>query len=357
MLVRLDRYIVGRFARVLGTAILAFIAIYVVVDLIDHLDDFLDAQVTAANVGLYYLSYIPYILVLTTPVAMLLATMFVIGGMGNANELMAIRSAGIGVFRITWPLLRAGMLVSIIILLMAELVVPQANERRANIMTTGIARAVTRHSRHVCRQDASGLTLYTARYDATEKHAWNVTLVRIGADHLPTRRIDAAEMVWDAEGWRLLNATDRLLVDGSYRMTSHQIMRLPALRLRPADLARDERNPEQMTYLELKDYMRRTRNAGGDASRWEVDLHLKLAVPFANVLMIWIGFPVAARSWRGGRATYIGLTLLVAFIYFVLLRTGQALGRAGDVDPVMAAWFPNALFLGVGAVLFRWTRR
>ena len=356
MLPHLDRYIVSRFTRVLGAAVLAFIAIYVIVDLIDHLNNFLAAGTPPLDISRYYLNYIPYIVVLTTPIAMLLATMFTIGSMGSANELMAMRSAGISVYRIMWPLLRTGVFISLVVLLLAELVVPGANTRRSDIMQTR-ASLPNRHNRHICRQDASGMTLYAARYDVHGKFAENVTLVRIGPDHTPIRRIDAAIMEWDAEGWRLRNVTDRFMVNGAFRLASRPDMRLPSLRLRPADLARFDKKPEEMAWLELSDHIRRTRMVGDDASRWIVDLHLKLSVPFANVLMIWIGFPVAARSWRGGRATYIGLSLLIAFIYFVCIRSGQALGRSGDLDPVIAAWFPNLLFLIVGAGLFRWTRK
>jgi lipopolysaccharide export LptBFGC system permease protein LptF len=73
--------------------------------------------------------------------------------------------------------------------------------------------------------------------------------------------------------------------------------------------------------------------------------------------MVWIGFPLAARSWRGGKAIYVGLTLLVGFLFFVAVRVAQAMGRSGELDPIVAAWGPNLLFFLVGALLFHWTRK
>jgi len=347
---------VNRFAAVLLVALCSFIAIYVVVDLIDHLDDFMNREAAPLTIARYYLHYVPYIVVLTLPVGMLLATLFVIGEMGSAYELVAIKAAGISIYRVAVPLLRLGLLISLVALLLAELVVPRSNEVRAQILSVSPTGRSGGSMRHICRQDRAGYILYAAIYDQRQQRAMNVVILQVHRD-MPERRIDADEMAWDKEGWLLLNATDRTFTPGGASLIAHPMMRLTALTLRPEDLARVEKLPEQMSFLELRDYIERARLVGGDASRWLVDLHLKVAFPLANVMMVWLGFPLAARSWRGGKAFYIGLTLLIGFLFFVCIRAGQALGRAGDVNPVVGAWGGDALFFVVGLLLFRWTRK
>jgi lipopolysaccharide export system permease protein len=356
MLTHIDRYIVNRFCRVLFVALLSFIAIYVVVDLIDHLDDFLQQSARPADVARYYLNYIPYIVVLTLPIGTLLSTLFVIGEMGSANELVAIKAAGISMYRVAWPLLRLGLIISAISLLLGELVVPQANDVRREILDLRSAAATETHLRHITRQDRAGYVLYAGYYNSEDMRASNVTIVQFRDDRAH-RRIDATEMAWDDQGWMLTNATDRIYSEGRQVLTEHLHMRLPTLTLRPADLARQFREPDQMPYLELRDYIAQVRESGGDASRWLVDLHLKIAFPLSSVMMIWLGFPIAARSWRGGKAMYIGWTLLIGFLFFVTVRAGQAMGRAGSVSPVVGAWSAAVLFLVLGALLFHWTRK
>ena len=356
MLHHLDDYLVGRFTRILLLALVCFVSLYVVIDLIDHLDEFFDRGVPASEIARYYANYVPYIIVLTLPIGMLLATIFLIGSMGSANELVAIKAAGISIYRVAWPLLRLGLLASIVAALLAELVVPAANDARRRILDIGPQSSGGSHLRHVCRQDRAGLILYAAIYDRRSHRGTNVTIVQI-RDDVPSRRLDADEMRWDEEGWILYGVTDRSFVGGGEQLSTHTTMRLPALTLRPADLARIEKLPEQMAFLEFSDYIRRVRLAGGDASRWLVDMHLKLAFPLASLMMVWIGFPIAARSWRGGRALYVGLTLAIGFLFMVAVRAGQALGRAGDLDPAIGAWGADALFFVVGLALFGLTRK
>jgi len=356
VLTQIDRYVVNRFTRVLIVSLISFIAIYIVVDLIDHLDDFLRDALGFTSIARYYVNYIPYIVVLTLPIGMLLSTLFVIGEMGSSNELVALKAAGISIYRIAWPLLRVAFLVSIISMLLAELIVPGANEARRDILDIRGSRTAQQHSRHITRQDRGGYVLYASYYNHEHQRASNVTIVQI-AGNTTRRRIDASEMVWDNEGWLLTNAVDRVLVEGSESLDEYVTMRLPVLTLRPTDLAREDKDPEQMAFLELRDFIARIREAGGDGSRWLVDLHLKIAVPLASFMMVWLGFPLAARSWRGGKAVYVGWTLLIGFMFFVVVRAGQAMGRAGSIQPEIGAWAADALFFVVGATLFRWTRK
>ncbi|MBL0061448.1 MAG: LptF/LptG family permease [bacterium] len=91
----LDRYIVSAFARSFFFAMLAAAVIFVTIDLVEHLDKFVDAGVGFDLVGRYYLLYLPFIVYLTIPVGVLLATLFTIGGFVYRNELTAMQACGV----------------------------------------------------------------------------------------------------------------------------------------------------------------------------------------------------------------------------------------------------------------------
>ena len=82
----LDRYIAGRFLRALVFSLLVFIAIYVIVDMVEHLDTFVDARASADQVFRYYLNYAPAIIVLTLPIAVLMASLFTVGGLSKRTR-------------------------------------------------------------------------------------------------------------------------------------------------------------------------------------------------------------------------------------------------------------------------------
>ena len=84
----LDKYILRKFIINLLISIGAFVIIFLVVDLIENIDKFIDRDASVSTVFLYYLYYIPYIINLTLPVSMLLACLFTLGSMSQNNEIV-----------------------------------------------------------------------------------------------------------------------------------------------------------------------------------------------------------------------------------------------------------------------------
>ena len=102
---RADWYILRQFVQTFLFGLLAFITIYLVVDLIENLDDFADRDTPADIIIKYYLFYIPEIVKLIVPIAMLLAGLFTFSRLDTTHELTALRAAGRSMKRIAVPLL------------------------------------------------------------------------------------------------------------------------------------------------------------------------------------------------------------------------------------------------------------
>ena len=127
----IDRYLIREFLKTMLLALVSFVLLFILVDVFEKLDIFIDAKAKAWMVAFYYLYQIPYILVLTLPVAMLLASMGTISQMSRNYEIVALKSSGISLNRIFMPLLVLGLLVSLLVLGFGETVVPFTNQKRA----------------------------------------------------------------------------------------------------------------------------------------------------------------------------------------------------------------------------------
>ena len=81
--------------------------------------------------------------------------------------------------------------------------------------------------------------------------------------------------------------------------------------------------------------------------------HGRLAQPFTCLVVVLVALPFGAMGGR--RNVYAGVagSVGICFFYFVLLRWGLALGTAGHIPAVLAAWLPNLIFAGTGMVLMR----
>ena len=130
---RLDRYVIKQFVKTVLFAILAFSLIFIIVDMIENLDDFIDQDVGPHIIGLYYLYFLPRIFSLMVPVAMLLSALFVVGKLSNNNELTIIKCAGVSLYRFMLPLLGIGLIVSVLMLGFDGWLVPRINAGRLNL--------------------------------------------------------------------------------------------------------------------------------------------------------------------------------------------------------------------------------
>jgi lipopolysaccharide export system permease protein len=91
--------------------------------------------------------------------------------------------------------------------------------------------------------------------------------------------------------------------------------------------------------------------SGGDARPLRVERAQKLAIPMAVVVIVLFGAPLVTSSQRGGTAYGVGVSLGITIVYMLLFRVGKALGSSGAIDPLIAAWGPNAILLVAGLVL------
>ena len=173
----LDRYIIKKFMAILFYASLAFVVIFVVVDLIENLNKFLSNKADPWLSVIYYLYYIPYIIVLTLPVNMLLSSLFSLGSMTHHNELTASLTAGISLYRIVMPILAVAFLISIGAGIFGETIVPETNQRRWDIWLYEIRkkkRPTAGTSRDIAVQDIDNFQMNIQYYNGRKNKATKV---------------------------------------------------------------------------------------------------------------------------------------------------------------------------------------
>lgn len=350
----IDRYIIKKFFTILFFNILAFIVIFVVIDLIENLDKFLSFDATLKDVFLYYMFYIPFIIILTLPVSMLLSSLFSLGSMAQHNEIIAIKTSSVSLYRILLPVLVLSFLISIAIGLAGETFVPETNRMRLDIYRYNIkkeSKQIQSSRSQIAVQDDDNRQIYIQYYETSRKRAHKVNIIRV-EDTRIIQRLDARFMEWnpDSSSWRLIDVTARNFSDSTESITRYDTLNYAGSKIAPDDLLDLEIQPEEMNYAELDRFVDKMLALGADARRWLVDLYMKISYPLANFIIVLFGAPLAAKKRRSGPALGFAIALLISFIYFLFLRTGQVLGHKGDLEPWLAAWIGNIVF-GVGAII------
>jgi lipopolysaccharide export system permease protein len=359
----LDRYILRQFFVSFFFGLISFLLIFVLVDAMEHIDDFIDAHAPASVVVAYYLAFLPEIIKLMTPVAVLLGSLFVVSRLSANSELAAMKASGVSLYRILLPFLVAAFLISGASVYLNGWIVPRANEKKFYIERTVLNRGNDGSARfNICFQEGPRRIVSMSYYDTQTRTASHVSIQDF-ADTDPTvlvRRYDAPQMQWTdsalhagdspTPGWTLLNGSARSFLVNSENIFFYPRFSIGRLSLSPADIEKKQRKPDEMDYGELDEFIENQRKAGQDLSRWLVDFHGKLSFPFASVIMVLFGVPFASARPRSGVALGLGICTAATFIYLAFMKISQVVGYNGDVDPLLTAWLANLIFLAAGIV-------
>ena len=347
----LDRYLLREFTSYLTLGLLGFVAILLVVEMFQRIDVFLDQHTSPLLVARYMALQAPEKIVQILPVAVLLATFLALGQLNKFGELAAMRSAGLSLLRILAPIFGVAILLTIGVFAFNEFVVPAANQARDRTLRQDIEKV--HREEQIERADVtylggSGRIFLMRLYLIREKRMHEVSLQEFRANQL-YRRIDAAEGSWDGAHWVFTSGIVRTFDEGAETAKAFDRMRLTGIRERPEDFAREERSPAEMSWAELRRYVVRLRASGARVAGHLVDLHLKLALPLVNLIVVMIGGAVATRLRSQSAALGFGLSITIAIAYYAFVRLGQAFGHNGGLPPYVAAWSGNVVFGLVGA--------
>lgn len=343
----LDRYVLRAFVHYLLIGLLLFVGLFVIVDLFEKIDKFVDNEASWIDVAQFYVYKIPYILVLTTPIAMLLASLLTLGQISRTGELGAMLSAGISFLRVVVPVLVLGVLVSALSFALAEWVMPTATVAHERIyeekIRQGRGRPVARE-RHVTYMGRDDRLFYIKSVDPNRGLLRDVVVQRFDADKNVVERVDAREAEYVSGVWRFSRGTLRAggVGESCVAFVNYWTSRIPET---PEDFLREEPDPMNMGRTGLAGYIQRLKESRARTRKYEVEYHLKLAFPLVNAIIVLLGMSLAARIRRTGFALGFGLSIFVGFAYFACVRIGQAIGYNGDLPPLAAAWLGNGLFL------------
>ena len=360
MIKQIDRYIIIQFVKNFLFALLCFIIIFILVDLFENLDKFLDNKLNLGQVATYYLYFIPEIVRLITPIAALLATLFTAGRMVNFNETTAIKNAGVSLLRFMMPFLAMGLVITSISLYFNNWIVPEANKKKFFIERNQLGKnKITAGLNKLYFQDTKNQMILIDLFRETDLMATRVSIQKFNPDTLNqlVKRVDAENMKWVDGKWVLYNAAERNFQPGKEELTSYKeipvadIQGLNKINLVPSQITRKQLKPDEMNYGELEEFIASLKKGGQNTDRQMVDFYSKVSFAFASVIVIIFGISITTGSRRRrGLALQFGISILVSFVYLGFVKISQSFGYNGDLNPLFTAWLANLAFASFGMI-------
>jgi lipopolysaccharide export system permease protein len=350
---QLDRYVLYSWVRIFVLTALGFPIVSILINLTDTLNRLLDRGLSMKEIAVSYLYSIPENVFLVMPAAVLFATVFTVGAMGRHSELTAAKAGGQSFHRLMRPIFIASVFAAGLAFIVGELA-PGATAKQLELQKAKQSRPTRTRFNFVYRGDAGWV--YTIRsLDVANRQLKQLMLERQGTGlSYPGLVLTADSASYDdsRKVWRLRNGASRIIAGPARQATfNFRTMRLRALNQSPADLMAESKAPDEMRYSELGRYIDALRRSGNDANKLIVEQALKLALPVTCIIIALFGAPLAVTTPRAGAAVGIAISLGTTVIFLLFIQITKAIGAGGVINPTLAAWIPNVVFLFAALVL------
>jgi lipopolysaccharide export system permease protein len=362
----LDAYIMRELAAPFGFAFGAYLLFWFVNIFFLAADYIINAHAPAFLVLRFLLFRIPQSTPLAFPFASLFASLLAFGRLAQDNEINALRTSGVTFLRISRTPLLLGLAVFALSYYVNETIAPKTTELSTRtfyqiIYRTAELPIVPQFFR---KDDATGRVFYVGNVEPDHRTMDDVMIFE-PATTTPFRQVTNAERaVVEGQTLRLLNARVTRFkrtgeVDG-FAIQKDLDVGLPVGETVDQFFNATTNDPYTVNSTQLRgqiNAMQATGQGGQALDVLKITLAQKLAFPFASVIAVLIALPLAAQLGKKGRnlgvSMGVALSILLLFVYYLMMSASSALGKNEALNPYLAAWLPNVIMGTAGAVMFR----
>lgn len=356
----IDRYISKNFFVPFIWCLFVFAIMTVIIDIFSFIENIVKYKIPFQSIFAFYFYYTPTIIIQqVTPMAVLLSTIYMLSGFNKNNEITAMKSSGMGLWRILYPLLVIGFLISISVYIANDSIIPITSKvshmiRREELEKYKASDNKSKIVENVAVYGAGNRIVFARNYEVANKKLNDIIIHEHDSSEHLVSKVTAQSAVWTGNGWKFQKVIKTRMDNAGKIIGTPQFfsqINIP-IKERPRDFAYGEWKSDFMSYKELRSYIKNFRGADIKIARnLLVDLYYKGAFPFISLIIIVVAAPFALLTMRGGVMIGIGMSIVIGLLYYAVIAISLALGKNGTLPPFIAAWFGNVVFAGLGIYL------
>jgi lipopolysaccharide export system permease protein len=320
----------------------------------EHIDEFIDNDMSLLNVLKYYAVFLPQMIRYMTPISVLLAALFVTGKLSDLNEVTALKASGMSLYRYMAPFIITTIFISFFSLYFGGYVSPIANKVKVGIEREYMNFGTIRSGNNIFFQDSKTRIVTIASFNVNNKQANIVSIQDFNPNNITEMlsRIDAKKMKYNSESgtWKLINGVQRHFTGLAETQKKFKEIEIDDLHFLPKDVINKQIKNEEMTLTELNNLAKEQLQAGNNPKRVQIEYHSRIAFAFASIITVLFGLPLSTNKRKGGLALQFGINLIITFSYLVFMSISQAFGKNGVMSPMLTGWLANIIFF-IAAIL------
>jgi lipopolysaccharide export system permease protein len=330
----LTRYVARRYASLAVLGIGVLLLAYLLVDVLEKLEQFAEYGAAFSEVVRFYGARLPLLVSRVVPMGLLVAAAMLVSSLSSEGELIGMEACGIRAGRGLLPVIVIATLAIPAYFVLVDRVLPRTNALADRLKATEIKNKSPGGWEEVWSH-TTRTTLHVGALNSGAGLARDITLYELGSTGLPERRLDVRVARYLGHNmWRLLEGKLTLISRlGVIDAPVPETRSIPEIESSLSD-------PMHLDIVELRRHIRDARAGGYEATAYEVDLQTRLAQPLQCLLLPWLGLLIALGVRKPAPSMLWAIAIGVGFI----LATGVAgaLGYGGTIPPIAAGWAPSA---------------
>lgn len=363
----LDRYILKSVLGLFFCCVFLFLFLFIIIDVLSHLDDILRQQSGVMFLLQYYLSYLPMILAQVAPFACLLSTLYTFGKLNHNNEIIAMRSSGLSIIQISKTVIIFAFLVSLFVFWLNDTVVPQSM-----VITQEMKKELEQYSPEKQKEKESkarvidNLSMYGIgnrlffinRFSTADNTMEGITILEQDREQNLVKKIVANSGVYEDGHWKFyqsitydFNRSGQIIQEPRY--LEEEITDIPET---PQEFIKQMRQPEFMSIKQLRDYINKLSQSDTSnvVRKLKTDLYQRFFSPWTSVFIVLLGIPFSLILRRRSTGlSSIGISIIAGFLYYMLDAVCLALGKGGILIPILAASSAHIIILSLSIYLIK----
>jgi LPS export ABC transporter permease LptF/LPS export ABC transporter permease LptG len=351
----LDLYVVRRLLTTFVFIFISMTLVFYIVTIMELVDNIIENQVAFYYLLQYIYYYTPEIVKFVLPVSILTSVLLTFSMMSKNNEIVAVQVSGISLYRLAFPAIVIGVLLSFGYFYLQEAIAPNANRKAIKTMDI-IRKQVSPEEQEFHKNwvvgDNNEFYFYDFLNTKLNKYV-QFNVISLDKNFNIKKRITSQFARWkSATGLMLESGFERDYENNNpqnYTEFRRREIIIPGGESLFLSKVKDYR---YMNINELKEYIRYLEKNKSETARYEAQLQNKYAFPFASLVMVLIAIPFSFTMGKKGTLYGIGFAIGISIIFWGAFGIFAALGSTALLSPFVSAFAPLFIFSAISIYLF-----
>ncbi|MBT7725865.1 MAG: YjgP/YjgQ family permease [Flavobacteriales bacterium] len=343
-------------------SLLLLLIIVIVIDFSEKIDDFIQSDLSFFTImSEYYLHFIPYFANLFSPLFIFISVVFFTSRLADNSEIIAIFNSGMSFKRFLRPFIISAVFLSVLSFILGSYVIPISNKYRIDFENKYIKKQKKKLAKGIHLQKTKNHYYYLHQYNHKRNIGYKFSIENFENGKLKNK-LRSEYIQWNEETkkWTLNKYEIRTFHENGETITPSKKLRKTTdttLMLLPSDFIVQPNLAETMNLNELnKNIESETIKSSGKSKFYKIEKHKRIAFPFAIIILTIIAVSLSSKKKKSGIGTNMGLGLLISFSYILFFQFSSTLSINGNLEPWIAVWIPNILYVFLGILLLRKTQ-